>query len=410
MPVFNARQKHTAKTFVFVMVVLAVIVSLAVYGPLLFTNRASVFTSVLPAGTAACGTSSYTYGSQPSNCLPQGVNLQLHLQNQATTAALSGWTVQLLWNGGPCINGTCPGTTGQIAETVANTPASGNAVTSANLYWSSWSLLLRICHQTTACGSTPFAQQEFVAVINLPGGTVPYYLGTQSPTSTQTLPFSVNIVPMAGDIAASNTPISLSQFQLQNGTNIGTGLTCFLNQAKGTNPCYLGSGVYKNQFSVVLTNTYSSATYPYIAGYTDFTDPTLGKNEGIMSTNLQLEVKQTAGSHPVPAITTVGGTSGLSNGPYTLPGSVPDFIYATPTLSTALTVNRISGTQTPSGGVVSIQFTADASSMTTSGDKCTLTFNLYAYYSITWVSGNAGSINSEAVTQMTQFVLTLQTA
>jgi hypothetical protein len=409
MPVFSAKQKHTAKTFVLALVVLAIVVSLAVYGPLLFTNRASVFSSVLPAGTAACGTSSYTYGNQPSNCLPQGVNLQLHLQNQATTSALSGWTVQLLWNGGPCINGNCPGTTGQIAETVANTPASGNAVTSANLYWSSWSLQLRICHQATACGSTPFGQQEYVSVINLPGGTVPFYLGTQSPTSTQTLPMTVNIVPMAGDIAASNTPISMTTFQLPNGTSVGTGLTCFLNEAVGTHVCYLGSGVYKGQLSLTMTNTYAPSTYPYVAGYTDFSDPTLGKNEGTMSTNLQLEVKQTSGSHPVPTIATVGGSSGFSNGPYTIPGSTPDFIYATPTLSTLLTVNRISGTQTPSGGVVSIQFTFDASSMTTSGDKCTLTFNVYAYYSITWVGNNAGSVNSEAVTQMTQFQLTLQT-
>lgn len=339
------------------------------------------------------------------------MNLQVHLQNVVTTTSLSGWTCQVIWGyGNLAVAGVSPGTPGQIAETVANTGANGNCVTSANLYYSGWALYVKICHQTTACTTASYAQQEYVSVLTLPGGTVPFYAGTQAPTTTWTQPFSVPILPMAGDLAASNTPVTMV-FKVANGTALATGKTCLLNVAAGGGQaCFFGSGVYQMTFSLTLTNTYTTSTFPYAAGFTPFSgslDP-LNYNVGQLTTTLQLEDKQTAGSDPIPVITTTLGT-GFSNGPITKAGSVPDVIYATPDLSSALTVNQQNGFVTISPGSTTIYFNANAAGMTTGSDAATLTFNLYAYYSLSWVSANGGTLNTaQAVTQMSQFVVTIQ--
>ncbi len=340
------------------------------------------------------------------------MNLQIHLQNIVTSASLSGWTCQVIWGfGNQVVAGVSPGTPGQIAETVANTGSNGNCTTSANLYYAGWQLNIKICHQTTACTTSSYAQQEYVAVLALPGGTVPFYAGTQAPTTTWTQPFTVPILPMVGDLAASNTPITMT-FRVANGTAIATAKTCYLNVATSATSggCYFGTGAYQMTFSITLTNTYTTSTFPYSAGYTPFNgalDP-LNYNVGQLTTTLQLEDKQTAGSDPIPQITATTGT-GFSNGPITKSGSVPDVIYATPDLSGALTVSQQNGFVTISPGSTTIYFNANAAGMTTGSDAATLTFNLYTYYSFSWVSANGGTLNTaQAVTQMSQFVITIQ--
>jgi hypothetical protein len=380
------------------------------------TGPVSSATAVLPPGFAYCpgvtGTGpsgSFAYGSQPPTCLPIGMNLQIGLRNAASTAALTGWTCQVIWgSGNTAVAGVAPGTPGTIAETVANTGANGNCVTSANLYYPSWSVTLRICHQTTACSQSSYTQQEYVSVLPFPGGTIPFYYGNQAPSSTWTQPAVVNIVPMAGDLAASNTPI-VSTFQAQNGTALATGLTCKTNVATG--PCSFGTGVYINSFTMVLTNKYASGTFPYIAGYTDFNDPVLNlPSLGVLTTDLQLEVKQTAGSNPICTVSGGGGTYGFTNGPYIKAASVPDVIYATPSLSTALIVNRVSGYNTISSGSVNIPFTANCQTLTaaSNGDTDLFTFNVYTYYSLSWISANSGTLNTiTAQTQMTAYTITM---
>lgn len=415
--VFLTARRKRGLLWVFVaLFIIATLSAALIYLPQ-FAKTASIYnpTAVLPAGTSNCpGVGTYAVGSQPGNCLIVPMNLQIHLQNLVTSAALSGWTCQVLWGtGNTVVAGTSPGPAGQIAETVANTASNGNCVTSANFYYAGWQLNLKICHQTTACTTSSYAQQEYVAILPLPGGTVPFYTGTQAPTSTWTQQFTVLVTPMAGDLAASNTPITLTKFTLPNGTSIATGTTCFLNEAKGTHSCYLGAGVFSGQISVTLQNTYSTSTYPYVAGYTDFNgnqDPIEPPNIGQLSTNLQQEVKQTSGSDPIPVISG-GGSYGFSNGPYTKAASVPDQIYATPSLSTILTINQQNGYTTPNPpGTVTIVFQFNAQGMSTSSDQATLTFNLYAYYSVSWVAANGGTLNTAtAVTQMSQYVLTLQT-
>ncbi len=341
------------------------------------------------------------------------MNLQVQLQNAATSAGLSGWTCQFIWNGGSSTtNGVSPGTTGTIAESVVNTAASGNCVTTANSYYAGWSLLIRVCHQATACTTASYAQQEFVAVVPLPGGTVPFYSGTQAPTAQWTQQFVLKIVPDAGDIAATNTPVVMT-FQSQNGTVIATGKSCYtnLNNGNGGLNCSFGTGFYVNSFTITLTNTYSTSTFPFTAGYTPFpSDPILaipGVNS--FSTSLQLEVKQTGGTN---AICTVGG-SGFPNGQpngITKSSATPDVIYASNDLSAALTVNKVNGYQTVSTGVTQLTFTANCQTLTAGAhaDTDTFTFNLYTYYSLPWVQSNAGNLNTQtAVTQMSQYVITM---
>lgn len=417
-----------AKWFFVIVVVSIVVITATLTGALSFLGSITRPTNplvsssgvTLPAGYAFCpgappgpgASGSYAYGAQPSNCLPLGMNLQIGLQNLASTSPLSGWTCQIIWNAGnAAVAGAQPGTPGTISETIANTGSNGLCTTAQKLYYPSWSLSVRVCHQTTACsnGSPTYGQQEYVSVQPIPGGTVPFYYGTQAPTTTWTQPFTQLIVPMAGDIAASNTPIKMI-LQAQNGTVIPTGGTGAVNSATAPagDTFYFGAGVYINTFTVTLTDTYTTSTFPFVAGYTDFSDPILGIPAlGTLSTNLQLEVKQTAGSNPICTVTSGFANSGA---PYIRAASVPDAIYVSGTLSTALTVNKPNGYAVTSPGTTAIPFQLNCQTLTAGShaDTNLLTFNLYAYYSVSWVSTNSGTLNTQtAVTQMTAYTETV---
>lgn len=343
------------------------------------------------------------------------MNLQIGLQNAASNAALSGWTCQVIWGtGNTAVAGTLPGTPNTVAETVANTASNGLCTTTKILYYAGWQLYVKLCHQTTACTSSSPGQQEYVAVVPLPGGTVPFFAGTQAPTTTWTQPFVIYVTPMAGDIAASNTPITFT-FQAQNGTAIATSKTCYTNAASSATSggCFFGSGSYQQQFTITLTNTYTTSSFPFLAGYTDWNsalDYLVQPGLGTLSTNLYLEDKQTAGSNPICTLTTSSplGFSNAAN-PTSKQSTVPDVVYVTPSLSSALTINKPNGYFTTSTGVTTIQFTANCATLTTSshGDTDSFTFNLYTYFSPTFAVGNSGTVDSIAVTQMSQFVITM---
>jgi hypothetical protein len=124
---------------------------------------------------------------------------------------------------------------------------------------------------------------------------------------------------------------------------------------------------------------------------------------------ITLENKQVAGSDPVPIFTS--GTFGTTQ-TATKQGSVPDIFYVSADQSTTLTNYVQSGPVTVSTGQGAYSFAIDATGMSTSGDKSSFTINLYEYFSLTYFVGPSGvfnGFNSEAVTQMTQFVVTLQT-
>jgi hypothetical protein len=194
---------------------------------------------------------------------------------------------------------------------------------------------------------------------------------------------------------------------MPNGTSIVTATTCFLNQAKGTNACYFGAGITKPTFTFSITNSFVG-TIPYKSGVTP--SPKLDiTGRGTLTEVIVLENKQVSGSDPVPLFTSgIFGTTITA----TKQGSVPDVFYTSADQSATLTNNIQSGPTVVSTGVGSYSFAIDATGMSTSGDKSSFTINLYEYFSLTYFTGPGGvfnGFNSEAVTQMTQYVITLQT-
>jgi hypothetical protein len=271
-----------------------------------------------------------------------------------------------------------------------------------------------ICHQTTACGTGSFAKQVttiyvgFPGLPGAPGGTIPFFPGTQSPTSTPTTGFFLPVLLLAGDAATSNTPLTFL-FQFANGTAVSTGTTCFLNQAKGTNPCYFGAGVTKPTFTFQLSHNFVG-TVPYANGFNTFNELNL-PSRGVLTTNIRLEIKQTTGSDPIPIMLSSGPGSGPwpSSPTATKQGSVPDVFYVSGDQAGTLTQKINQDNTIASSGSSSFSFGIDTTAQSTSGDKSQLLIDVLTYFSFSYFSTNNGSANSEAVTQMTQYTITLQT-
>lgn len=274
-----------------------------------------------------------------------------------------------------------------------------------------------VCKDTSACSSTDYAQQTTTFFAPLPppnglsvgAGTVA--LANVPATSTPTEYTSLPIIKLAGDKAASNTPFQI-KLQAPNGTaiinqpsinNAGT-VTCFINQASGTNPCYLGSSQDVLTFTVTYSISFVSSTFPYGLGYASFS-PVNQPAKGILSTGITGEIKQTVGSGW--AIANVLGSTFTKNGQFL--SSTDALYYTTPSDTSITKVVGPDGTTTNVGSStqsITINVASQRASGA-SGDKQTITFNFYAYFSVQYYTAN-GAINSEAVTQATQIVLTLQ--
>jgi hypothetical protein len=380
-----------------------------------FTQRAALFGSgvVLQPGQAYCPANGATASgtSPPSGCLATGQFLQVTLVDSGNTATkLSGWSASLISNGGPF--NTAPA--GQIIDSCLNTGSNGQCLFNAVGYIPGQSLIMWICHSTTACGTGSFAKQvttlyvAFPGLPGAPGGTVPFFSGTQSPTSTPTTGFFLPVLLLAGDAATSNTPLTFT-FTFPNGTSIATGTTCFLNQAKGTNPCYFGAGVTKPVFTVSIQHNFVG-TVPYANGFNTFNELNI-PSRGVLSTNIRLEIKQTVGSDPIPIMLSSGPGSGPfpSSPTATKQGSVPDVFYVSGDQASTLTQRINQDNTIASSGSVNYSFGVDTTAQSTSGDKSQLIIDVLTYFSFTYFTSTNGSANSEAVTQMTQYVITLQT-
>jgi len=375
----------------------------------LYTQRAAIFGTgqINTPGQAYCPATGTVAAasSPPTGCLPTAQFLQVTLVDVGNTATkLSGWSSSLI----------DPTANGQVIDSCLNTGSNGQCTFSAIAYAPGRSLRMWICHQTTACGTSAFAQQKtvidvaFPGLPNAPGGTVPFWPGTQSPTSTPTQAFFLPVLLLAGDAATSNTPIT-NLFQLANGTRIATGSTCFLNQASGTNTCFLGTGVKIPTFTFTLSHNFVG-TNPYSNGFNSFPYSNFPVR-GQLTTVIRLEVKQTAGSDPV----CVFASSGAGSGPWpgsptaTKQGSVPDVFYISGDQAATLTQKINQDGSIATSGAQSFTYSVDCTAMATSGDKSLFTMDLLTYFSLTYFTTNTGATNSEAVTQMTQYTLTLQT-
>lgn len=388
-----------------------IIGSVAVYELSAYYSTASVFSSnknVNQPGYAYCpATGSIAYGSSPpTGCLNIPMTATITLQDvYGQNALLSSWECQILSNGGPF--NTQP--SGYVYESLTS---SSGVCTGTVKYNPGASLILHVCHDTSACGSSDYAQQKtsleiaFPGYAGGPGGTFPFYQGNQAPTSTYAQTFTVPIGQLAGDKGATNTPIN-SVVTFGNGTTVATGTTCYLNQAKGTNPCYFGL-TYQPTLNFALYNTLTcAANTPCGDTFNSFFPIQLqspGSAVGtLLGAVLQVEVKQTGGSDPIPTLT----------GPFSKVvqkvGSVPDVIWSTGDLTQPLTIARDQNGNLLPGFTGSYQtgfITLNSAGMTSSSDTATVTFNLYTYWSLSYWQNN-GSINSQAVTQMTQYQLTV---
>jgi hypothetical protein len=336
-----------------------------------------------------------------------GQNLGITLVDFGNTATkLSGWSAALISNGGYGTNAP----TGSTVDSCLNTGSNGLCTFSAIGYTPGASYTMWICHQTTACGSGSYTAQittyqvAFPGLAGLPGGTIPFWPGTQAPTSTPTAQFFLPVLVLPGDAAASSTPYTMT-FNMPNGTSIATGSTCFLNQAKGTNPCYFGSGVTKPTFTFQISNNFVG-TVPYATGFTPSTKVDI-PGRGLLTQPVINEFKQTAGSDPIAVMTSssIWPTTPTA----TKQGTVPDVFYVSGDQSGTL------GTQVTAGPVVvkigsqTYSFAVDASVMSTSGDKTLITISLRVNFSLTYFTTTFGSFNTESTTTMTSYTLTLQT-
>jgi hypothetical protein len=182
-----------------------------------------------------------------------------------------------------------------------------------------------------------------------------------------------------------------------------------LNEAKGTHGCYLGAGVFKPTFTVQLSHNFVG-TNPYANGFTDFPELNI-PSRGVLTSPITLEMKQASGSDPVPVMLSSGPGSGPFPGtPTTVKqGTVPDVFYVTGSQASTLTQRVNADGTIAAGGAVTYSFGLDATGMATSADQTTVTIKLYTYFSLTYFTTTFGAFNSEAVTQMSTYTLTLQT-
>ncbi len=415
--VLTRRQKRGLLWVGVAILFIALLSGTLIYLPQL-TQRAAIFGTgqLLNPGQAICPNAvnpigGYSATSPPTGCLAIGQFLQVTLVDAGNTAnKLSGWSASLISNGG---FGNAAAA-GQVIDSCLNTGSNGQCTFSATAYVPGQSLRMWICDQTTACGTSAFTTTKTVIDVSFPGlpgqagGTVPFWPGTQSPTSTPTATFFLPILKLAGDAAASATPITML-FQLANGTRLATGSTCFLNQGSGTNTCFLGAGVKIPTFSFTLSHNFVG-TNPFANGFNTFVYSNF-PIRGTLTTVIRLEIKQTAGSDPIPIMTATGPGSGPFPGTPTATkqGTTPDVFYISGDQAGTLTQKINQDGSIASSGVGSFSFGVDATAQSTSADKSQLLIDVVTYFSLSFFTSTFGSTNGEAVTQMTQYTITLQT-
>jgi hypothetical protein len=341
--------------------------------------------------------------SPPPGCLNVAQKVYVTLLDQyGTTSFGTSWGCRIE-SGGP--GPTTSAGSGKILE---NTGALvGGQCQSQSYYLPGQPLIVEVCDQSSACTSTSFGQQETVYYSPIPSpgsvgtGTVAFCsapCSQSSPTDTATLSLTI----LAGQQTASNTPYT-STFQLPNGTNINSGSTCYVNEAKGSHSCYLGASNYQLPFQLTYQLSYVTSSFPYGAGFLSFNeyDQPL---KGQLSAGVTFTLAAGTGTQ---MCTSSGGSFGTTP-TYGASAATNKLFAYTPsdqsmTRATDGSGNIINGLT----GTVPISVILNCLPLTTSANTNTLTFNLYVYFSLSYFTAN-GVVNNEAVTQATQYTLTLQ--
>jgi len=383
-----------------------------------FTNGFKSFTTLptsgytpppsLNAGSAACLTDGLVHVvTSPGPCFNTAQFVQVHLFDQYAGSSLSGYS---------CVFYTLVSGTWTFAESVTNIGANGNCVTTGS-YAPGTPMTVWACKDASACSSTDYAQQKTSFWTPLPppngltigAGTVS--LANVPATSTPTETVNLPIIRLAGDEAASNSPFYVS-VKAPNGTaiisqpnvNNGGTVTCQVNANGGAgNGCETGASTNQLTFSACYTESFQTTTYPYGLGFQSFT-PVNNPTRGVLSVGNTFELKAATGTGY--ALPTMLSSTFTKNGQFL--SSTDALYYTVPSDSSVTKTVSPSGATTNVGSTcnsITIDITSFVSSGA-SGNTVTLTFNLYVYFSVSFYTANGG-INSEAVTQATQAVVTL---
>jgi hypothetical protein len=376
-------------------------------------------------GSAWCsGTIYSTSGSYPNTCFATPVKLALTLQNvYGTTAFGASWGIRIL-SGGPG-----PSTSAPFGQQIDSCISSSGVCTSGSSYLPGQPLILELCDQATTCSSSSFAAQKTVAYYWLPTpsgstsgmGNTPFCQSNNGcGSSTTAVSINLNMIFNSGDgftgqPTGTNTPYVFS-LQFPNGTTLGgaagTPQTCpssntvYVNLAKGTQPCYLGSGVTKPTFVLTLTVP-ATATTPWGEGVVSFIEADLAY-KGILSSGITMENSVSAGTVSLLSSAFISGSGTPFTKVYNKPASTVDFLSTALPSDGTCTVAYNTGTTLVSGtsNTFSLNFQIDATGLT-AGATDTITFNFYFWFSSSYYNAN-GIINSpEAITEASTFTLTL---
>jgi hypothetical protein len=342
----------------------------------------------------------------PAGCLNVAQKVYVTLLDQyGTTSFGTSWGCRIE-SGGPGPTTSSP--QGKILENTGATV--GGQCQSQSYYLPGQPLIVEVCHQNSACTSTSFGAQESVYYSPIPSpgstgtGTVAFCAAScsqSSPTDTATLSLTI----LAGDQVASNTPYT-STFTLPNGTNVNSGSTCYVNEAKGTHSCYLGASNYQLGFTLTYQLSYVTSSFPYGAGFASFTEydqPLKGQLTSGVTFTLSAGGTDTGNQ----MCTSSGGSFGTT--PTYGASAATNKLFAYTPSDTSMTRATDGSGNILNGmtGTVPISIILNCLPLTTSGNQQSLTFNLYVYFSLSYFTAN-GVVNNEAVTQATAYTLTLQ--
>lgn len=321
-----------------------------------------------------------------------------------------------------CLFWTNSGNGWTVTSDVVKASAAPTTCTSGNTYPPGLQVGVSICqNQTPSCGPVDYSAQKTRIDCLLPAetatattgglcgqtglgkGTMP--LADNCQGSTCKITFNVLFPVFAGSTYANNSPDQIA-ISWQNGTRFTSSNTCFVKT--GPNQCDLPTATSTGHLSV--TNLISTGTgggtapaAPYSAGYGTFTpfDPSLqanagaGNSRGSLTLALVIEMKATTGTD----VCYPGGFIG--NAPVQVPngstGVTTDVFYVYPLSDGSLTRFVDTNGNVVQQGAFGGSLAIDCSAVYNGGatDVVTLTFNVYAYFSLSYFQGRFGTLNPE---------------
>jgi hypothetical protein len=384
----------------------------------LLPNGSGTPTPKLSGGlTAYCSASANvtSTASPPNGCHNLPSTIVLNLLDLYTGKAQAAATFS-------CLFWTNSGNGWVVTGDVVKASVAPTTCTSNNNYPPGLQVGVSICqNQTPSCGPVDYGAQKTRIDCLLPAetatavtgglcgqnglgkGTMP--LADNCQGNTCKITFNVMFPVFAGSAYGNNSPDQI-QISWQNGTLFTSSNTCFV--LSGTKQCDLPIATSTGRLAVnVLIQTGAAGgtapAAPYSAGYGTFTpfDPSLqanagaGNSRGLLTLALVIEMKATTGTD----VCYPGGIIG--NAPVQVPngssGVTTDIFYVYPLSDGSLTRFVDTNGYVVQGGGFGASLAIDCSKVYngSASDVVTLTFNVYAYFSLSYFQGRFGALNPE---------------